>query len=411
MEAVGRLASGIAHDFRNLLMALQGCLALAERSLSNPAVARQYLEEARAATRRGARLTDQLLTFSRRKDVDRAHLRLQDVVRSSLGMLRPLLGEDIRLETHFARGDEPTVRANADELAQVVMNLAANARDALPNGGVVRLATRPIRLPDPALASPPSVAPGLYVELSIEDDGLGMSQETRARIFEPFYTTKAVGQGTGLGLATVYAIVRGIGGDVVVESQEGLGSRFRLFVPVSQPQEAATSSPEPGAEVEAEAASSPEAGGRGAPPLPPRQHRPEPIPGPEPSPRGRPVRVLLVEDDAMVRMTVRHYLEASGHLVLEAADVRHAMELVDDEGTSIDALVTDMVMPGMSGPELARYVSARVAELRVVFMSAHPVTALARAGRLEPGLPVLEKPFDAGALDRALTEARRLGAS
>jgi len=386
MEAVGRLASGVAHDFRNLLMALQGCLALAERSLHNPAVARQYIGEAQEATRKGTRLTDQLLAFSRRKPVDQVPVRLPELVRRSEGVLRPLLGETIALR--FDLDDGPAVRAGADEVEQVLLNLVANARDAMPNGGEVRILVRTVDARTPSPAATPNLPPGRYVELGVADDGHGMSAETRSRIFEPFSTTKGVGEGTGLGLATVYGTVRRLGGDIVVDSQEGVGTTFRLFLPALD-EDAPSSSSQPPPPPLAEAARA------SASPVPPGAERV--------------LRVLLVEDDEMVRMTVRHYLELGHQDVVEARDARHAVELVEREGDRLDVLVTDMVMPAMGGRELARYVAARVPGIRVLYMSAHPRVVLSQSGRLDPGIPLLYKPFDGATLLRALSRAKPIG--
>lgn len=370
MEAVGRLSSGIAHDFRNLLMAIGGCCDLVARNLHNPAVARQYLDEAKTSTERGARLTDQLLAFGRKKRVERQVAHVGEALSASENMLRRLIGEDVALRIR-RDPSEPSVAADPSQLEQIVMNLVVNARDAMPNGGEIVLRTRPVLLGADGDDLPPDVDPGAFVELSVQDDGVGMSEATRTSVFEPFFTTKAIGEGTGLGLTTVYAAVQQMGGFIDVDSREGAGTTFRVCIPAAE--------------------------GQRAPPPPPSPERPEAA--------SQSATVLLTEDDPLVRLTVRHYLEVLGHRVLEAVDVKDAIAIADAEADAVDVLVTDMVMPSMSGRELARYLLARLPELRVVYISAHPLATLEAQGRLEPGMPVLQKPFGPNELQAALEAA------
>jgi len=355
MEAVGRLAGGIAHDFNNLLTAIQGYGELALSRLEPGDPQRWELEEIQRAAERAAALTRQLLTFGRRGLLQPQAVDVNAVVSDVEMMLRRLIGEDVELVTDLDPG-LGTVRADAGHVEQVLMNLAVNARDAMRDGGRLEIATRSVDRAPERIARELDLAPGPYVVVAVSDTGCGMSPETQERIFEPFFTTKGAGEGTGLGPATVYGIVRQSGGHIAVESAPGKGSTFRIWLPVGG---------EPMERIE-----------------PPR---PEPLPAAAET-------VLLVEDDESVRTMVCRVLEQQGYSVLEAATGEEALEIAVERGDEIDLVFTDVVMPGMGGVELVEHVRAMRPELDVIFMSGY-AEGISRRGTLDPTAPFLQKPF------------------
>jgi PAS domain S-box-containing protein len=362
MEAVGRLAGGIAHDFNNLLTAISGYSDLLLMDLREGDPARREVQEIRKAGDRAASLTQQLLAFSRRQVLRPRVLDLNQVVMNMEKMLRRLIGEDIELVTFLAE-DLESVKADPGQIEQVIANLAVNSRDAMPKGGKLLLKTGNLVLGEPYASQHDPVQPGSYVLLEVTDTGCGMDEATMSRLFEPFFTTKEVGKGTGLGLATVYGIVKQSGGYIWAYSEVGLGTTFKVYLPsVEMPaesaeKEVATIYPSKGEET-----------------------------------------VLVVEDEKMVRELVREILSQKGYNVLEAHRGTEALEVSERHEGAIHLLLTDVVMPGMDGPELARRLTAQRPDTRVLFMSGYTDHIILHDGVLEPESEFLQKPFTARAL-------------
>jgi PAS domain S-box-containing protein len=357
MEAVGRLAGGVAHDFNNLLMVIGGHgELLADEGRKSPAVKKHADAILKAADRAGT-LTRQLLAFGRKQVLQPRVLDLNAVVQDTGKLLHRLIGEHIELVVvlHPALG---RLRADPGQIEQVLMNLAINARDAMPNGGRLTIETRNIRLDEEYRRDHPAVIPGDYIELAVTDTGVGMDEKTRAQVFEPFFTTKSLGQGTGLGLATVYGIVKQSGGYVWVYSELGRGSSFKVYLP--RVYELADAQSAEGAE--------------------------------SPLPRGN-EKVLLCEDEPGVCELAAEFLRTQGYTVLETRDPKEALDLVRREGGSLALLITDVVMPGMRGTELAAQVSAMIPGIRVLFISGYTDDAITRDGVLDAGTQFLSKPF------------------
>jgi len=353
MEAVGRLAGGVAHDFNNLLTAITGSLALALRDVAEGARARRWLMETDRAAWRAAALTHQLLAFSRQQVIAPRVLDLRAVVTGAGSMLARMIGEDIALRTRLAEAP-CLVEVDQGQLEQVLLNLAANARDAMPAGGVLTIeVAREESVPAVAGDRLPA---GPVVALTVSDTGQGMSEDVRARIFEPFFTTKAAGSGTGLGLAMVYGAVEQNGGLIEVASAPGAGSRFRILLPLARGEKAQPAAPQ--GDV----------------------------------PRGSET-VLLVEDEAAVRDVTRAQLESLGYRVFACANAAEALVFAAAERGPIELLLTDVVMPGMNGRELAERLAATRPGLRVLFTSGYGEEVIARHGVVEPGVRLLQKPF------------------
>jgi PAS domain S-box-containing protein len=361
MESVGRLAGGIAHDFNNLLTAISGYAQLA---LDNPELApevREDLAQIRTAAGRAVDLTGQLLAFSRRQVMQPVALDLGDALREISPMLRRLLGEDVGLVTQVGPG-LGHVLADPGQLSQVIVNLAVNARDAMPSGGRLTLEAANVDLDAEYAQGHAEVVPGPYVVLSVTDTGTGMDEATRARLFEPFFTTKEQGKGTGLGLATVYGIVRQSGGHIWVYSEPARGTVFKVYLPRV---EAAT-------------------GARLTPAV-----RPGSTAGSE--------TILVVEDDDGVRGFVQAVLEARGYRILPAASADAALEQAAVDAP-IHLLLTDVVMPDMSGADLAARVRDNVPNVKVLFVSGYTENTIVHHGVLDPGVSFLAKPFSPDAL-------------
>ena len=357
MEAVGRLAGGVAHDFNNLLTVIAGYAALLKEDLS-PDRELPELEEIQSAVRRASELTNKLLAFSRKQVQLLRVLDLNSVVSGMEGMLRRLIGENIMLVTALA-GDLGKVKADQGQLEQVIMNLVVNARDAMPDGGKLILETRNVRVEAGQARSIPA---GSYALLSVSDTGHGMSAETASRIFEPFFTTKDVGKGTGLGLATALGIAEQSGGTLTVESKLGAGTVFRAYFPWThdKPREEEGSTP---------------AGHSGS----------------------RTATILLVEDEMPLRRLLFQVLTAAGHAVLEAANGEEALALGERRSQPIDLLLTDVVMPGMSGPELVGRLRSVRPNLPVLYMSGYDRDLIDQK-TLETAAGFLPKPFGPRAL-------------
>jgi two-component system, cell cycle sensor histidine kinase and response regulator CckA len=363
MDAIGRLAGGVAHDFNNMLAVINGYtdLILARPEL-DPSTG-QYLGEVRKAGERAADLTRQLLAFSRKQMIAPRLVDLNELLTGTHKLLRRLIGEDVELVTLLDPGLS-RVKVDPGQMQQVLVNLAVNARDAMPRGGKLTVQTRNATLRR-ATRHLPS---GAYVEILVSDTGSGMSEETLAHVFEPFFTTKEVGEGTGLGLATVYGILKQSAGHIEVSSEPGVGTTFRLLLPRA-----------------AEAA-----------------HE-EPSPTPDAGPAGTET-VLVVEDEHMVRGLVRSVLEGSGYRVLEAMNGDEALHVCARHGHEIDLLLTDIVMPGTGGRDLVERLAPRYPEMRVLFMSGYTDDAILRQGVTTSTASFIQKPFSPVALARKVRE-------
>jgi two-component system, cell cycle sensor histidine kinase and response regulator CckA len=368
MEAVGRLAGGVAHDFNNMLCVING---YAEMLLSDPGQGQQAqaaLEEVLKAGGRAASLTRQLLAFSRQQVIAPRVLDLNAVVADVGTMLRRLIGEDVELTTVL----DPSLRrvkADPAQVEQVLMNLAVNSRDAMPRGGKVTIETANVEL-DEAFARTHHVGrPGYYVLLAVSDTGCGMDEATKAHVFEPFFTTKGLGKGTGLGLATVYGVVKQAGGYVYVYSEPGRGTAFKIYLPSVE-----------------------ETAPEGAP----HAGLPE-------GPRGGET-ILLAEDEEAVRTVTRLFLQQHGYTVLETGDGDEALRVGGEHEGRIDLLISDVVMPGLGGRELADQLTALRSELRVLYLSGYTDDAVVRHGVLEAETAFLQKPFGSGDLARKVRE-------
>ena len=375
MEAIGQLAGGIAHDFNNLLMGIIGCGELAQRSLPDGHHARELLREMCGAAERGATLTRDLLDYSRKRPQSSTPTEVNAVVRVAERMLRQIIGEDIRVGVSLS--DDPTyVQANPTHLEHVLLNLAVNARDAMPRGGQLTISTSRARLPDPLETRVRTLEPGEYVVLQVDDTGSGMDEDTLRRIFEPFFTTKPVGEGTGLGLHTVFTLVDHLRGGIEVESRLGHGSVFRVFLPALRT--------DPPAQHES-ARSARRVSGRHT------------------------ATILVLEDERLIRATLKQLLTNLGHHVLAAESVAQALELSRRHGGPIELLLSDMVLSDGSGSEVAARLRQVRPEVRVLFMSAYPADMLRSQGRLGPHDRALEKPFDSIALEVAVSEVLESG--
>jgi two-component system cell cycle sensor histidine kinase/response regulator CckA len=371
MEAIGQLTGGVAHDFNNILSIILSYSALILEDLPRESPMHRDLLEIKAAGDRAADLTRQLLAFSRRQILQPRIVDLNAILSGMEKMLRRLIGEDVELTTSPA---PDSAKANVDpgQIEQVMMNLVVNARDAMPGGGKLTIEIARTELDSSDAADHAGVPPGSYVRVAVSDTGLGMDEQTQARIFEPFFTTKEVGKGTGLGLSTVLGIVQQSGGHVAVDSEPGRGTTFRIYFPQA---------------------------------------------GDEPLSRGREARarhigtwrggetILLVEDDERLRRVTRTMLNRYGYTVLEAQSGGDALLICERQSSSIQLLLTDVVMPHMSGPDLAARLVAARPGLGVVFMSGYTDDAILRHGILDASAAFVQKPFTPEALLRKVREA------
>jgi two-component system cell cycle sensor histidine kinase/response regulator CckA len=377
MEAVGRLAGGVAHDFNNILTAISSYSELLLADLAREDPRRADVEEIRKATERAAALTRQLLAFSRRQVLQLKVVDLNAVISGAEKLLRRLIGEDIALVTRLDRALHP-VRADAGQLEQVIMNLAVNARYAMEKGGTLTLETGNVEFTASEQTAEQSiVAPGRYALLTVSDTGTGMDAETKRHIFEPFFTTRERGRGTGLGLATVYGIVQQSRGFIWVDSEPGRGAVFRIYFPAATEAAAAAESP-------ASPAAQPGAGTE---------------------------TILVVEDEDAVRAVACASLRRQGYTVLEAPNARAALEVLAEFSDRIELLLTDVVMPGLSGPALADRLATLRPDTRVLFMSGYTDDAIVRHGILEPGLNFLQKPFTPDILAQKVRQVLDRGAA
>jgi PAS domain S-box-containing protein len=374
VEAIGRLAGGIAHDFNNLLMTIKGCseILLQECDAQDPR--REEAEEIQKAAERATSLTRQLLAFGRRQILQPQVLDLNKVVTNMNKMLQRVIGEDIQLLTVLEPKLRP-VKVDPGQIEQVIMNLAVNARDAMPRGGRLTIETANVFLDEDYAQRHVSVKPGSYVMLAVSDNGCGMDQETQSHLFEPFFTTKEKGKGTGLGLSTVYGIVKQSGGNIWAYSELGRGTTFKIYLPM-----VTQAVKEKYARTERRRISA-----RGA------------------------ETILLVEDEKAVRMMIRKTLQSKGYTVLEAQHGQDALDICEHYSRPIHLMVTDVVMPRMSGKELAEQLAPNRPEMKILYMSGYPDNSIVQHGVLEPGTEFLQKPFALNTLEakvRELLDAR-----
>jgi len=371
MEAIGRLAGGVAHDFNNLLMVIKGHTELLLNVLPPSDHVARKIEQIDRSADRAAALTRQLLAFSRMQVLQPQVINLNSIVEEMGKLLPRLIGEDIELVVRPAE-ELGAIRADASQMEQIIMNLAVNSRDAMPNGGKLFIETRNADLDQTYTASHPLMKPGAYIQLTVSDTGCGMDEETQSHIFEPFFTTKEKGKGTGLGLATVYGIVKQSGGFIWVYSELDKGTSFKIYLPRVDQVEEHSGAPTLTAEV----------------------------------PTGSET-ILLTEDEQDVREIAREFLESGGYKVVEAKDASEAVQLARQHSGAIDLLVTDMVMPGMTGQELAVQLQREYPGLCIVFMSGYSEHAATEMANADPAVRLLSKPFSRGALLRTVREILR----
>jgi PAS domain S-box-containing protein len=363
MEAIGRLAGGVSHDFNNILGIINACTEFLRDRVDSGNESSVYLENIRKAIDRGKGLTRQLLTFSRTSALQPQLLDLNERLRDIGKLLRPLLGDDIEVLI-VPKSPSTVIEADPGQLDQIVVNLAVNARDAMPRGGKLILEASGVVFDEIYADQRQALPPGKYVLLAVSDTGSGMEETVKARIFEPFFTTKEVGKGTGLGLATVYGIVKQSGGHILVYSELGQGTTFKIYFPSADHKIGLPSKAEPevvGAKMHGKT-------------------------------------ILLVEDDEIMRGLTRKLLEDHGYTVLEADDGKSALELLATGKPAIDLLLTDVVMRRMSGPELAKQMGESNPGLKIVYMSGYTGEMITSREVLKPGVTLLEKPFTRTAL-------------
>jgi CheY-like chemotaxis protein len=370
MEAVGRLAGGIAHDFNNLLTIIKGYTELALMRAKGLPELKTDIERIEDASERASGLVRQLLAFSRRQVLQPKVLDLNAIVLGLDKLLRRLMDGDIEMLTV---ADQPVgaIKADPGQIEQVIMNLVVNARDAMPDGGRLVVETANVELDAPYARDHATVRAGRYVLLAVSDTGLGMSAETVGHIFEPFYTTKENGRGTGLGLSTVYGIVKQSGGYVWVYSEPGRGTTFKVYLP--RVDEAVEVLPGGTLTVENRVRMGTET-------------------------------ILLVEDEPDLRELTRMVLAEKGYTVVEARNAEDAERLAESQGTNIHLLLTDVIMPGLSGRELAKRILARHPSMRVLYMSGYTYNVIAQGGTLERGVAFLPKPFTPSGLVEKVRE-------
>jgi len=369
MESVGRLAGGVAHDFNNLLTAIKGYGEFLREAIPEGDPKRDDVGEILAAADRAASLTQQLLAFSRRQILNPQVMDINGAVGGSMKMLKRLIGEDVTLETHLA--PHPClVKADAGQIDQILLNLAVNARDAMPTGGTLIVSTKVVEMPQDFFKNKAGLRTGPLILLRVSDTGSGIPEEVKAHVFEPFFTTKEKGRGTGLGLSTVYGIVKQSGGDIELESALGLGTTFWIYLP-----QADAAAMDKDAEKEDHAVS---------------------LRGTE--------TVLLIDDEDIVRRLGERALRSSGYTVLAAANGLDARKAIERHGKAVDLVITDVVMPGMSGRDIAREIAGKLMSRRTLYISGYTDDAIIRHGVLETGLAFLYKPFRPASFLRKVRE-------
>ncbi len=356
LEAIGRLAGGVAHDFNNILSIIMGHGELLLGAVGGDEQARNGLEQIQRAADRAASLTQQLLAFSRKQVLQPKVLDLNDAVADVQKMLSRVIGEDIELIASL-HPSLASVKADPGQIEQVLMNLAVNARDAMPHGGKLMMETSNVEV-SAELARDLDLVPGKYAMLRVTDTGHGMEAGTMAHIFEPFFTTKPMGKGTGLGLATVWGIMKQSGGSIRVESEAGRGSTFRIYLPATQGS---------------------------------TRRRQESLSGERVT--GGKETILIAEDEPDLRELARIFLEGYGYKVLEAASAEQAIETAGAFPDAIDLLLTDVIMPGMSGRQLAESILSKRPQTKIVYMTGYTDDMVVQHKVLEPGVMLLQKPF------------------
>jgi len=359
MEAIGRLTGGIAHDFNNMLTAIIGYSDFLLMNLKEKDPSRQIIKEIKKAGKRAASLTQKLLAFSRKQVLQPEIIDLNDVVRDMEKMIRRLIGEDIELVTVLVE-DLDRIKADRSQIEQVIMNLVVNARDAMPSGGRLTVETGNVEFDTDYTNRhlDTKIIPGSYVMLAISDTGIGMDEKTRSHIFEPFFTTKGKGEGTGLGLSTVYGIVKQSGGYIWVYSEPGMGTTFKIYFPKIEEKAAERRKTEK-EEVISEGTEN----------------------------------ILLVEDEDMVRGMVRESLVKFGYNVLDARNPEEAIQIADRNDGTLDLLITDVIMPGMNGKSLAEYLVKKHPKMKVLYMSGYTDQTIVSQGILEEDISFIQKPF------------------
>jgi CheY-like chemotaxis protein len=370
MESIGTLAGGIAHDFNNLLTAILGNTQLALDGFTAGEPERVLLTEIEQAARRAATLTNQLLAFSRRQRLERQVIDLNATMSELLNMLRRIIGEDVEIQLDLAP-ESPAVYADPSQIQQVLMNLAVNARDAMPAGGQLRIATRSVHLDKTDSQTYPWTRPGLYAQIVVSDDGAGIDEATQQRIFEPFFTTKEHGKGTGLGLAVVDGIVKQHDGFIQLTSRAGQGATFTIALPATAPA-----------------------------PLPPA------TPGPQRPVRGGSETILIAEDEEMLRNLVATILRRAGYTVLLAANGEEAIEIFSQDCEAIDLVILDLIMPRIGGREAFERMRAACSSLRALFVTGYGADYDLHGDPtdLPPNATLLRKPYQVAALNQAVRD-------
>jgi CheY-like chemotaxis protein len=367
MEAIGRLAGGVAHDFNNILGIIVACSELLRDKVSAIPGLSRYIENIRKASDRGAGLTRQLLAFSRKKSSNPIVMDLNERLRDTAKLLRPLMSDDVDVML-INRSAATLIEADPGQIDQIVMNLAVNARDAMPKGGELILETSAVSFDDALARQHPPMTPGDYVLLAVSDSGIGMEPGIVSRIFEPFFTTKDVGKGTGLGLSTVYGIVQQTRGHIFVYSEPGKGTTFKVYLPSAEDkvERVSDTGMQPDFAVSAKAT------------------------------------ILLVEDDELIRGLTKQMLEEHGYQVLEASDGVSALKLAHANGNRFDLVLTDVVMKNMSGPEMVRELNRENLGQKVIYMSGYTGELIGEKDFEAAGSTLLEKPFTRAALLKAV---------
>jgi signal transduction histidine kinase/ActR/RegA family two-component response regulator len=368
LEAIGRLAGGIAHDFNNILAIIQGYSELCLFKIEKEDPMRQDIQTIIKAGKRAANLVGQLLIFSRRQAMEMKVIELNSLLQNLEKMLRRVIGEDVELVTVLA-DNLGRVKGDSGQIEQILLNLAVNARDAMPSGGKLTIETANVTLDETFRQNPIGLKPGHYVMISMTDTGLGLTQKVKEQIFEPFFTTKEIGKGTGLGLSIVYGIVKQSGGDILVDSELGKGTTFRIYLPRVD---------EVVGEVEEKEVSG--------------------------LPRGNET-ILVVEDEEEVRKLTARILRKQGYNVLEASQGKEAFSLCEEQEGPIHLMVTDVLMPGLTGAELAKRFTQLYPEMKVLYMSGYTSDRFAIGhGNLEKGMEFIQKPFSIDRLAKKIRE-------
>jgi signal transduction histidine kinase/ActR/RegA family two-component response regulator len=373
MEAVGQLAGGIAHDFNNILAAIVGYGNLIQMKMSDDDPSRIYLEQILASSERAANLTQSLLAFSRKQLINPASLDLNNVIRKVEKFLSRIIGEDVELKTSLSR-DALMIFADQMQLEQILMNLATNARDAMPAGGHLHIETRRVVFDEDSVRTQGEGAPGVYAELSVTDTGAGMDEKVQERLFEPFFTTKELGRGTGLGLSIVYGIVKQNNGYITVSSEVGQGTTFKIYLPIV----------------------------KSGTPLSKTDSFQE-------QPRGGTETILLAEDNQIVRSLTRDVLMEFGYKVIEAADGAEALTKFMENKHGINLLIIDVIMPKKNGREVYEEAKKRNPDIKVLFTSGYPADLIQKQGVLEKGLNFISKPSSPQELLKKVREVLKPG--